>query len=273
VTPLAAAGSSAIARLLAADESLAVVRGAEAAAAGLAGGNRTDPARRVVVRGPAARIAVGEGLARTGRDVVTVVDGTEGWDPELGWASGHVLVAVDPAPAAAHPGVATRLTRGFVNRVPGLTVVQPAWPADVEPLLTATLDDPGPALVRLHGGDAPGVPPAARPVLGTPRVLRPGPAGLLVGAGMTVPLLAAAAHLLAGRGVRLMTVEVHSADGAVADRLGLLDDRVLLGQADAARELDAAPSVAALDAVSTERLPAAADAPALAEAVLSRLRI
>lgn len=195
VRPLDEAASAALCALAAAGE-LMVVVGREP---GLALQCLRDcPDRVVVAPGVASRFAVADGVWMAGRRVMTVLDD-------------HV-VDLRPAAECTHPTVllTTHALHLAAARDAGLVVVQPSWPADVEPLLRGALTSPESVLVRLHDGATDGLPPEQPPELGIHRVLRRGRAGLLVAAGSGTPRLIGVATALSAQGIEVTAVEMHT---------------------------------------------------------------
>ena len=148
--------------------------------------------------GGGARFAVADGIRLAGRRVVIVLD--------------RVVVDLGPVGQGARPTVLLTTSAAHLSaaRDAGLTVVQPGWPADVEPLLRAALDAAEPVLVRLHGDPVVGPAPTSRPALDARRVLRRGRAGLLVAAGAGTPLLVRVAAALSERGLDVTAVDLHT---------------------------------------------------------------
>jgi hypothetical protein len=159
---------------------------------------RKFPEAGLTAPGIATRLAVADGVRLAGRRVVTVLDGQT---RDLAVAVGSIHPNVLLTASAQHLAAA---------RDVGLTVVQPAWPEDVEPLLRAALMAPELVLLRLHRRPIDVPHPGDRPLLGTHRVLRRGSDGLLVGAGVGIPPLVEVAAVLAARGIRVTALETHT---------------------------------------------------------------
>lgn len=159
---------------------------------------RKFPEAGLIAPGIATRFAVADGVRLAGRSVVTVLDGQT---RDLAVAVGSVHPNVLLTASAAHLAAA---------RDVGLTVVQPGWPGDVEPLLRAALEAPESVLVRLHRRPVAVPHPGDRPLFGTHRVLQRGPDGLVVGAGAGIPALVEVAAVLATRGIRVTALETHT---------------------------------------------------------------
>lgn len=194
-SPLIEAGAAALLKLASAGEAMIIVgRDPGPASACL----REFPGAVLVAPGITSRFAVADGVRMAGRRVVTVLD-SRITDLTLALDTDRTNVVLTAS--AAHLAVA---------RDAGLTVVQPGWPADVEPLLHAALGAAESVLVRLHRRGTEVAPPLGAPQLGIHRVLRRGRDGLLVGAGPGVPALVHTSAALAGRGVHVTTVEMHT---------------------------------------------------------------
>jgi hypothetical protein len=159
---------------------------------------REVPEAVLTVLGVTSRFAVADGIRIAGRRVVTMLD-SRITDLALALDMGRPNVLLTAS--AAHLMVA---------RDAGLTVVQPGWPTDVEPLLRAAFDASEPVLIRLHGHGVEVAPPLVAPELGTHRVLRRGRDGLLVGAGPGIGSLVQVTAALTARGVHITAVEMHT---------------------------------------------------------------
>lgn len=156
------------------------------------------PEAVLTVPGATARFAAAGGVRIAGRTAVVVLDR---WITDLRPALHTPRPNVLLTSCAAHLAAAHDA---------GLTVVQPGWPGDVEPLLRAALDAPVPVLVRLHHRAAEVTPPGGRARLGVHRVLRRGRAGLVVGAGAGASALVRVSAILTARGVAVTAVETHT---------------------------------------------------------------
>lgn len=227
--PLATAFGETLVRLLDADPSLRLVVGEDPGAAAWPAQVRPD--RVVPAPGVASRTAVGDGVRLAGCTPVTVL-GSRPVDL-AGLAPGapvHILLAADPR----HLGAAYRA---------GLTVVQPAWPTDLAPLLEQLMTFTGPVLLRLH--DRVTGPPrgtqGAPPVLGEHRIVHRGGRGLVLAAGATAALLGDVARLLAGRDIHVTAVDAHTLRPGTGVDPALTDGHLLVGslQADRAEALQA----------------------------------
>lgn len=183
------------------------------------------PDRVVVAPGTTSRIAVGDGVRIAGCTPVTVLD----------------REVTDLGDAAAQPGPHLLLTRHGEHLAAAyrarLTVVQPAWDADVEPLVVAALAEPAPVLCRLHTGGA--TPPRGTelgpPVLGQHRVLHRGAGGLVLAAGQHAGLLAHLARMMAGREVHVTAIEAHTLRPGTGVDPALTDANLLVGSLGAGR--------------------------------------
>lgn len=175
------------------DPALVVVTGRDPGVA--AAFAERHPHRHVLAPGAGTRPAVADGLARAGKLVVTLGDDFAG--RRVPARLGDVLLTRDASTAAA-------------ARAAGVVVVVPAWPADVEPLLRAALAADVPVCYLLHDGPVPEEAAPTPPLLGRPRVLRSGERALVAAAGAGVAVLEPVARMLAGRGVRVTAVAVHT---------------------------------------------------------------
>lgn len=245
MTPLETAAAAALAAVADDDERLVCVAAAPPAAApsaaappvtapsetsapSEAAGPAIDPAAAVVaaalpafgtrvvtVPGPAARPWVAAGLATVGRRPVLLLE--RGAPVPTTPPLGALVVTSDLAVADALLGA-------------GVSVVQPAWPADVEPLLRAALDGADAVVLRLHAGAAAGPMEAFdAPVFGRPRVLRSGGPVTLTASGTSVGLLADVARMLAGRGAAVTAVDQHTFRPGRGASLTLLDGALVIG--------------------------------------------
>lgn len=186
---------------------------------------REVPERLVPVAGAAARVGVAAGIALTGRRVAVVAEGAPSGLPAV---AGLVAVMSGARAAGACWGA-------------GWTLVQPGSARDVAPLLASSLGAGEPVVLRVGrrswapGMAAPeaGAPaPADPPRLGVARVLREGTAGLLAASGPDeVRLLATVARMLAGRGVALQAVEIHTSAAGEGPGPQATDGTLFLGQA------------------------------------------
>ncbi|MGH8929253.1 MAG: hypothetical protein ACRDZO_01100 [Egibacteraceae bacterium] len=159
---------------------------------------RRFPEAVLTAPGMTSRFAVADGVRLAGRRAITVLDGRVR----------TLAVAVD----AGRPNVLLTASTAHLAaaRDIGLTVIQPGWPEDVEPLLRAALDAPEPVLMRLHRHPIEAAHPGGKPQLGTHRILRRGRSGLLVGAGVGIPALVQVTAVLAARGIRVTAAEMHT---------------------------------------------------------------
>jgi hypothetical protein len=180
------------------------------------------PERFVPVASPGVRAAVAAGIALASRPVCFL---TEGEVPAaLPRPPGFVAVVARAAVAGACWGS-------------GWTLAQPASGGDLVALLGGALAAPVPVVVRLPGDVPAGSVPPGRDgegaplvTLGAPRVVRDGAAGLLVGSGAArAGLLVAVARMLAGRGVALQAVEMHTAAGGEGPGPQASDTALFLG--------------------------------------------
>jgi hypothetical protein len=219
VNGVRAAVAAAAAAALDADPRLCVVAGAGHAILGPVLATRRG--RHILALGPGSRTAVAEGVAGCRRPVLVALSG----DETLGPLSGAmILITEDGAQAATAQSA-------------GLTVTQPAWPTDAEPLLQGALRAGGPVVLRAHA-QSPDSPPPPPPQDGLPRILHRGGDGLVVAAGGAVPLLAAAVGVAAAQGTALTAVDLHTVagPGPIDPRVG--DEHVWVGDREAAAGID-----------------------------------
>lgn len=157
---------------------------------------RGSGGRVVVAAGEGSRLVVGAGVALAGpRALVLAGRGTI-----VPRALGGAQVAV------VRDGTAAELLRRA-----GWTVAQPVWPDDVSPLLQAVLAADHPVALRLHAHHWPDVQLAPGPaVLGVPRVLSEGRAGMLVASGRLAADLLAMARALEQHGLEITAVDAHT---------------------------------------------------------------
>ena len=215
--PLLGAASDALVRLAGERPELRVVVGRDPGPA--AWFLDVWPDRVVVAPGTTSRLAVGDGVRSAGCTPVTVLDRD----------------VVDLGDVVDRPGPHVLVTRHGDHLAAAyrarLVALQPAWEADVAPLLHAALAQDAPVLLRLHPGGA--TPPrgleVAAPVLGQHRVLHRGSAGLVLGAGAHVALLADVARMLAGREVHVTAIEAHTLRPGTGIDPGLTDAHLLVG--------------------------------------------
>lgn len=99
----------------------------------------------------------------------------------------------------------------ILRALPGIAVVAPGDPVEVEQLLPQIVDRPGPVYLRLgRGGDEKVLNPDVEVVLGRPTVARAGSDVLLLTVGGMLPVALRAAEALADEGVDARVVSVHT---------------------------------------------------------------
>ncbi|MDR1388216.1 MAG: transketolase family protein [Propionibacteriaceae bacterium] len=89
----------------------------------------------------------------------------------------------------------------ITRMIPGLTVLAPVDPAEIEAACVAMLDHPGPVYMRIGNEPIPDLAPAQPFVIGRGRTLRPGSDVTVVTTGSIAGSALAAAELLAERGL------------------------------------------------------------------------
>jgi transketolase len=98
----------------------------------------------------------------------------------------------------------------LMRLIPDMTVVMPADTYETEQAVRAAAAAPGPFYVSLAGGELP-VPESERGFeLGTAVQLRDGDAATVIAVGSVVPEVLAAAEELAGRGVAIRVLNMHT---------------------------------------------------------------
>ncbi|HEY8340762.1 MAG TPA: hypothetical protein VIK95_12910 [Egibacteraceae bacterium] len=223
MTPLQTAAAAALSAVAAEDERLVCVTAgragdADPAAAVVAAALPGFGDRVLAVPGASARPWVAAGLAETGRRPVLLLE--PGAPVPSAAIPGALVVTADQVVADALLGA-------------GFTVLHPAWPDDVAPLLQAAIAAREPVVLRLHDSATSGpLDPVDPPVLGRPRILRSGGEVTLAGSGPTAGLLADVARMLAGRGARVTAVDQHTLRPGRGVSLALFDGALVVGSGD-----------------------------------------
>lgn len=192
-------------RLVGGGERVAVVAGRQlwptASSAGAAGEGW------IAAPGPRSRLAVAAGVALGGWTVVARCD-----DP----ADARLAPWGLAGPEGSLVAVTESVEVASAAWEAGATVLEPAWPADVGPLLHAAAGA-GPVCLHLHGAEVAPAPPLALdlPSLAGPRTVTHGEAGTVAAAGALVaPLLEAAWHLARqGRPITTLQLTCLAGDG------------------------------------------------------------
>jgi len=113
----------------------------------------------------------------------------------------------------------------LMSLLPGMTVVAPGDPSEVEALLPQLLTLDGPSYIRIGKSGEPGYEAAAPVVLGKARLLREGRQVAIISSGETAPTVLAARDALAAEGVEPEVWQFHTVKPLDTATLDLLAGR------------------------------------------------